>query len=353
MDYMQEIAANNARIAELKAELSQLKGQPALGSNELDYMLAAQRARSGDMSGVQYHLNKPEERDRMAKMMAMNASSLTNDAEYQYSTLQDKVAQAEEELAYTPKNNRAAVQQANRNLRQAQINLKMFERKNPNLVRMHWNWRDSAERELGPATVYEPPAGASENTVEGLKARIFDNTYVDPGSGKTFLKNDADPYEIYNYGMGITGAMEDPVVRDLLAQVKSLKTMGDSVTSPTLENLKVFLKNSEYTSNSGRLKGNAEKKRAIELYNALSDAEKNTEEAQKVKRLINSKTQAQVDRDIKDMRAEGLRLLNHVDGTLYDMIMAGTRDKFRDQWGRMWTRGDDGNWSTPNWTKKL
>ena len=355
MDYSAEIAANNARINELKAELAQLKAQPVLGTNAMDYQLAAQRAKYGDMSGAQYHLNKPEERDRLAKMMNMNSSSLNSDIEYQYATLQDKVAQAEETLAYTPKSNTAAVQQAKRNLRQAQINQKMFERKHPSLVKMHWNWRNEAEKELD-AQQPEVLPQVSENTIEGLKALMAQNSYTDPGSGNVYWNNEANPFEIYNYGKNITGAMENQEVRDLLNTIKLRQTMAQSVNTPTMSNLKVFLTDPTKTSKSGRLIDEKQKAEAQALWNSMSDAEKRTEDGQKLKRLIDGKTQARVNREIKEMREEGEALLRRVQPKSQaeaDLIRMGALDNFTDEWGRKWTRDKSGYWSTPNWTKKL
>lgn len=355
MDYTAEIAANNARINELKMELAQLKGQPVLGSNALDYQLAAQRAKYGDMAGAQYHLNKPEERDRLTKMMNMNSSSFSNDLEYQYSALQDKVQEAEDELAWAPKQNTEAVKNAQRKKRAAEINLKMFEKKHPALVQMHWRWRNDAEKELAnaPAAAQNEP---STNTIEGLNALIAKNSYTDPGSGQVFWNDDADPFELYSYGMGITNAMESPEVRAQLNLIKSRQKMKQAVESPTMGNLKVFLSKPEKTSKNGRLKGDAEKKEAKALWDSLSDAEKNTEDAQKLKRLIDGKTQAQVDKEIKDMRKEGLELLKRVQpksAAEAALIKGGMLNEFLDEWNRKWTRDASGNWSTPNWEKKL
>lgn len=355
MDYTAEIAANNARITELKAELARLKGQPVLGTNEMDYRLAAQRAKYGDMPAAQYHLNKPEERDRLAKMMSMNSSSLSNDLEYQYSALQDKVQEAEDELAWAPKKNTEAVKNAERKKRAAEINLKMFEKKHPALVKMHWRWRNDAEKELS-AVPQDERRAPSANTIEGLNALIAKNSYTDPGSGQVFWNDDADPYALYAYGMGIDNAMESPEVRAQLDLIKSRQKMKQSVEAPTMGNLKVFLSNPAKTSKSGRLKGAAEKKEAQALWDSLSDAEKNTEDAQKLKRLIDGKTQARVNQDIKDMHKEGRELLKRVQPKSKaeaELIEKGLLNEFLDEWNRKWTRDASGEWSTPKWTKKL
>ena len=352
MDYMEEIAANNARIAELKAELSRLGSTPQPGSDALDYALAANRAEYGDISGAQWHLSKPAERTRLEKLARINE---TADKESDYASLQDKVQQAEDELAWTPPKNTAAVKNAERKLRDAQVKLKIFEQRNPNLAAMHWNWRRNAEKELAstPVPGQQP---ASQNTIEGLKAMIAENSYTDPGSGQVFWKDTADPYSIYAYGSGITNAMESPEVREQLDLVKQRQKMQQAVEAPTMNNLKVFLAKPEKTTASGRLRTPADKAEAKELYNSLSAAEKESEEGQKLKRLIDRKTQTQVDKDTADMRAEGLALLKRVppkSAAEADLIKRGEVNEFMDEWNRVWKRDAKGNWSTPNWIKRL
>lgn len=354
MDYSQEIAANNARINELKMELARLKGQPVLGTNEMDYQLAAQRARNGDMATAQYHLNKPEERDRLTKMMSMGGSSLSNDLEYQYSTWQDKLSEAQDELAWTPAENTAAVKNAERKVKEARIRLKMFERKYPNLVKMHWNWKQSAEKELAAEDAKGNNAqGRSTNTVQGFRALIDQNSYTDPGSGKVFWKDDADPFEIYNYGTGITNAMESAEVRDLLNTVKSRRNMQQSVEDPTMSNLRVFMKDPAHTTKNGTLKKASDREQARKMWDDLSGAERRSEEGQALKRAIDGKTQEEIDAYLLSMRKEGETLLGRVGGDLRDLIASGKKDSFIDEWNRVWKRDARGNWSTPGWKRKL
>lgn len=58
----QQIAANNARIAQLKQELSKIMSGMAKSADEFDRMLAANRANVGDLANAQTHLGRIEAR---------------------------------------------------------------------------------------------------------------------------------------------------------------------------------------------------------------------------------------------------------------------------------------------------
>lgn len=61
-DLEAELAANTAKIAELKRELAQIQGGDRLAADELDMKLAANRARIGDMANSIYHQGRPDQR---------------------------------------------------------------------------------------------------------------------------------------------------------------------------------------------------------------------------------------------------------------------------------------------------
>lgn len=90
----QRIAANNARIAQLKAQLAQMSND-----DNLDKALAANRARVGDMSGALSHLNRIDNRksamDEKARQKRLENEDIIKqirnlDAMYEYGGLTDQ-----------------------------------------------------------------------------------------------------------------------------------------------------------------------------------------------------------------------------------------------------------------------
>lgn len=89
----QRIAANNARIAQLKAQLAQMSND-----DNLDKALAANRAKVGDMSGALSHLNRIDNRksamDEKARQKRLENEDIIKqirnlDAMYEYGGLTD------------------------------------------------------------------------------------------------------------------------------------------------------------------------------------------------------------------------------------------------------------------------
>lgn len=89
----QRIAANNARIAQLKAQLAQMSND-----DSLDKALAANRAKVGDMSGALSHLNRIDNRksamDERARQKRLENEDIIKqirnlDAMYEYGGLTD------------------------------------------------------------------------------------------------------------------------------------------------------------------------------------------------------------------------------------------------------------------------
>lgn len=299
MDYSQEIEANNARIAELRAELAKLQGQPAMGTDAMDYALAANRAEYGDISGAQYHLNKPEERARMAKLYDAYGNG-SNDKETTYATLQDNVIEAEQELALTPKKNTALVAAAQRKLQNAQLRLKMFENKNPNLVKMHWNWRGQAANEIGNAL---PAEQAPAATIEGGNALMSDLLYTGP-DGNVYLKDGADINPVKDYFKKIPYWWENEQIRKNLKYMDDLKTNAQAAAAPTVENNTVWMldeskyKNGLWNSAEDRAEG---KKR----YAAMSDTEKMSPKGMELKNALNHMTRPEYNEKMRKMNKEG------------------------------------------------
>ena len=346
MDYTEEIAANNARIAELKAELAKLENVPTMGSDAMDYALAANRADYGDLSGAQYHLNKPEERARLAKLYELNGGSFNNDLETQYVTLQDNLLEAQRNKALTPKENKALVAQAEREEKTAKVRLKMFERKHPNLTKMHWKWRDDAGKELGfnGNTYMADAAPAGTNTIQAAKQLIFDNTFRDVGSGLEFWNEGADPYAIYAYLDKIPGGDENEEVRQLKDIVKKRQFMKEKVNADTLENLGVAMKDPSVTNKYGRIKTRKIADEQLEKWNKLSDAEKRSEAGQEMLRKIQAETQDERNVRLAKMDKEGREAARQhfgEDKKGYEMFMSG-KDKSFNHNGTTWYMSENG-----------
>ena len=340
MDYTQEIEANNAKIAELKAELAKLQGAPTMGTDAMDYALAANRAEYGDISGAQYHLNKPEERARMAKLYETYGNG-SSDKETQYATLQDNVIEAEQELALTPKTNTALVAAGQRKLQNAKLRLAMFEKKNPNLIKMHWNWRGQAENGLGNVnTVEQAPAA----TIEGGNAKMGDLLETGP-DGNVYLKDGADITPVTDYFKQIPYWWENEQIRKNLKYLNELKTNAQAAAAPTASNNTVWMldeskyKNGLWNSAADRAEG---KKR----YEAMSDTEKMSKEGVAIKNALNHMTKQEYNEKMRKMDEEGWRKAGEVLTSLDLKLLKEQKIKeFVDKDGVKWTINTKGKLS--------
>lgn len=307
MDYTEEIAANNARIAELKAELAKLENVPAMGSDAMDYALAANRADYGDLSGAQYHLNKPEERARMAKLYEMNGSSFNNDKETQYATLQDNVIEAEQELALGQSSkNTAIIRAAERKLQNAQLRLAMFEKKNPNLVKMHWNWRGEAQKDLGPSLSMQQ---SPENSIEGVNFKM--GQLLQTGTdGNVYLKEGADVNGVIDDYKKIPYWWENEEIRKNIKYLNELKTPTGAAAAPTAKNIAIR-KLDESVFKDDLWKDSATRDEFKKMYDAMSVEDKNSEEGAKIKNSLNKRTRQENQQWLADMDAEARWLLGN------------------------------------------
>ena len=326
MDYTEEIAANNARIAELKAELAKLENVPAMGSDAMDYALAANRADYGDLSGAQYHLNKPEERARLSKLYEMNGGSFNNDLETQYVTLQDNLLEAQRNKALTPKENTALVAQADREEKAAALRLKMFERKHPNLAKMHWKWRDDAAKELGfNSNIYLN--NTPENTIQGFYDIVNQNSYTDGGTGKTFWNDNADIPRIMAYLNGIPNWREYPQVRDYVDNILALRQkMSGAVGARTSENLKNLMNNPEYMNKGGYPKSREKQKELLDFYNGMSEADRNAN--QDLLNKIKAKSEDVRKEEAQAIDREARDELRKMSGRIQAEIANGRKSEF-------------------------
>lgn len=347
MDYSQEIEANNARIAELRAELAKLQGQPAMGTDAMDYALAANRAEFGDISGAQYHLNKPEERARMFKLYETYGND--KDDESTYMTLQDDLLEAKRDLAMVPQKNTAMYQRQQDIVKAKEARLKLFERKHPNLVQMHWNWRgQGGDSKFSTMT----GAPANENPAAGNIGKLFEMVYAnqvqDPGSGKVFWKEGFDPQAIYDYAATIPGASEDEGIQKYLAELKLRQTMANAIAAETLENLGVFVAKPDVTNKYNRITTRAKANEALAKWDKLSDAEKNSKEGQDMLRKLKAETQDERNVRLSKMNKEGWKkaqekFIDDVQG--YERLKNGKDKSFVDKDGITWYRDDNGRLS--------
>lgn len=343
MDYTEEIAANNARIAELKAELAKLESAPTMGSDAMDYALAANRADYGDLSGAQYHLNKPEERARLAKLTELNNGT---DKETQYATLQDNVIEAEQELALGQSSkNTAIIRAAQRKLQNAQLRLAMFEKKNPNLVKMHWNWRGEAQKNLGPSFATQQ---APENSIEGVNF-LMGQLLQTGTDGNVYLKEGADVGPVIDEYKKIPYWWENEEIRKHIKYLNELKTPTAAAAAPTAKNI-ATRKLDESVFKGGLWKDADTRAEFKKMYDAMSVEDKNSPEGMEIKNALNKWDRQEYAQWKKDMHAEGKKQFEELPSGKQDL--AKRDKKFTGNGGREWTL-KDGEWETDSkWRKK-
>lgn len=307
MDYQEEIQANNAKIAELKAELAKLESAPAMGSDALDYALAANRAQYGDISGAQWHLGKPEERARMEKLANITSSG---DKESDYATLQDNVIEAEQELALGQSSkNTALIKAAQRKLENAKVRLAMFERKNPNLVKMHWNWRNSAKTGSPFLAEQNTAPEAPVASVEGGNA-LLEDMLMTGTDGKVYLKEGADINPVLDYYKKIPYWYENPEVRKQIKFLNELKTPTGAAKAPTATNIQIR-KLDEDVFKNGLWKDDATRDEFAKMYEAMSTEDKNSKEGMEIKNALTKWTKPEYNQWLNDMDAEARWLLGN------------------------------------------
>lgn len=265
MTAQEEIAQNNARIAELKQKLATLEGSTS--GNALDMRLAANRARIGDMGNAQQHLGRIETRNQWEQTkLAAEKQRLANrisDAEYQYAQLDSAVRTAMTELAYADPRNTRAIKQLKDNLRAAEEKRDAFVQKNPFL---------GTRVNVGTRTVTkEPVDGSSEYTIEGDKA-LYDSMTYQGKDGKTYWKDDVDPEKYWEYHDHVN-ASENEDFRSQGRTARATQTMKQNVTDNTADNLDKYLKSIDNRRN-GKFTSNDAKAKAKEMWDALDEQQK-------------------------------------------------------------------------------
>lgn len=259
----EEIAQNNARIAQLKQRLAELENSTS--GNALDMRLAANRARIGDFGNAQSHLGRIETRNQWEQTkLAAEKQRLANrisDAEYQYAQLDSAVRTAKTELAYADPTNTKAIKQLKDNLRAAEDKRDAFLAKNPFL----------GSRVSTPAKRESVEDDSPEYTVEGAKA-LYDSMTYQGKDGKTYWKDDADPEKYWEYHDRVK-ASENEGFRAQGRTARATQTMKQNVTDNTADNLDKYLKSIDNLRN-GKFTSNASKARAKEMWEALDDQQK-------------------------------------------------------------------------------
>lgn len=263
MTAQEEIAQNNARIAELKQKLVTLEGSTA--GNSLDMRLAANRARIGDMGNAQQHLGRIETRNQWEQTKALQqklqAANRISDAEYQYAQLDSAVRTAMTELAYADPNNTRAIKQLKDNLRAAEEKRDAFVKKNPFL----------GSRVTTTVTSAPVDEGSPEYTIEGAKA-LYDSMTYQGKDGKTYWKDDADPEKYWEYHDRVK-ASENEDFRAQGRTARATQTMKQNVTDNTADNLDKYLKSIDNIRN-GKFTSNDSKKKAMDMWDALDEQQK-------------------------------------------------------------------------------
>lgn len=344
MDYAQEIAQNNARIAELQEKLQAIKSRNSMGTDEMDYQLAAQRASYGDMPGAQYHLNKPDERKRMEQLRIASEGAFASDTEYQYAKLKDAVEQAEDDFALVPPENTRVYNRMKQKLENAKLNLKIFEKRNPNLTKMHWNW---ANQVGGTSAENQQPPQAPVPTIQGGKAQIDDLIMVGQ-DGNVYLKEGADIEPVIDYFKKIPYWYENEDARKTIQYLKGLKTPKAAANAPTVANAEIFKLDPDKFSGNLWVDSNA-REEAQARYDALPIEQKNTKEGMAFKAALNKWTKAEFAQWKKEMHAEGKKQFDSLPSGMQDLAKA--EKKFNKD-GREWTM-KDGEWETDSkWRKK-
>lgn len=264
MTAQEEIAQNNARIAELKQKLATLEGSTT--GNALDLRLAANRARVGDLANAQQHLGRIETRNQWEQQKALQqklaAANRISDAEYQYAQLDSAVRTAMTELAYADPSNTRAIKQLKDNLRAAEEKRDAFVKKNQFL----------GSRVTTTTTRAPEDDNSPEYTIEGEKSLYDSMTYPSKDGKLVFWKDDADPEKYWDYRERVN-AGENEAWREQGRKARATQKMGQNVTDNTADNLGKYLKSIDNLRN-GKFTSNDAKSKANEMWDALDEQQK-------------------------------------------------------------------------------
>ena len=324
----EEIAQNNARIAQLKQRLAELENSTS--GNALDMRLAANRARIGDFGNAQSHLGRIETRNQWEQTKALQqklqAANRISDAEYQYAQLDSAVRTAKTELAYADPSNTKAIKQLKDNLRAAEDKRDAFLAKNPFLVaRVHVGSKREHEDDNSP-----------EYTVEGAKA-LYDSMTYQGKDGKTYWKDDADPEKYWEYHDRVK-ASENEDFRAQGRTARATQTMKQNVTDNTADNLDKYLKSIDNLRN-GKFTSNASKKKAKEMWEALDEQQKRDNPELK-KKIFDTPSREEYAAWVKKAKSAGKDAYDSLPGD--ERLIADADGEFKKN-GRIFKRKENSN----------
>lgn len=247
-----ELVANEAKIAELRSELQQIVAGGKLSADERDRMLAANRAKIGDLANSIYHQGRPEQR-RMIDIREKETK------QYQVNDLQIK----NQQLAYAY---RFAKDTQTRKDIEYQIEANNNKIKSLGGSPISLNFSDDA----GNSTVAkETPAQLEQAMKNALTVGADKNQY---------LREDADLVDL-----GIRLAQVDPTgenaaLQDLYRELKQRQKWSDYIGADSEENfLKLIAKN--FNAGKGMYNDPLAKSQVDDFYNRMKYRSKAVEEA--------------------------------------------------------------------------
>ena len=283
----------------------------------------------------------------MEKLANINSSG---DKESDYATLQDNVIEAEQELALGQSSkNTALIRAAQRKLENAKVRLAMFERKNPNLVKMHWNWRNSTKTGSPLLAGQQMAQEAPVASVEGGNA-LLEDMLMTGTDGKVYLKEGADINPVIDYYKKIPYWYENPEVRKQIKYLNELKTPTAATEAPTAANIQIR-KLDESAFKNNLWKDAKTRDEFAKMYEDMSTEDKNSKEGMEIKNALSRWTKPEYNQWLNDQDAEARWLLGHV-LTQSEMDLAKADGKFSVN-GWTWEL-KNGKWkeASGKWRKK-
>lgn len=327
---LQELKANEARIAELETKLSSLESGMRSTADSFDMKMAENRARQGDFSNSMWHWARPDQRKQQE-------SNRIKEVEFQISDIDNQISKLRLAKSYE-NNNRAAADEYDRAIDALESKKAMLMKKagiNPgfsfNFVNYGKNGNDD--------TKYKQEVLARYNA-----------SLMTGADGKTYLKPDADRASLLADLKKIPHWSEDPTIMEIVRKVEESRNVDESVSANTYENLKNFVNNPKNYS-KGVWLGNArdEFNRLVSLLPKEERAKAN----ELVKKFGKKMTETEYAKYLEDMDKAGREVLASLPkGGVKEQVDNGYTNKFTDtRTGLEWVKGQDGKWSAKGWKR--
>lgn len=262
--FEEEIKANDAKIAELKRQIKEIQASE-LSDDELDYRLAANRARRGNRGAVEFHLGRPETR-RTAAVNRMN------DLQYKLDDIEGKLRYAKVQRVYSNDNPEAAAV--------LDEEIQTLENKRQTLLKQ-MGITEPEQKETPKDTKKESGDGDDVRYKSQVKASIKEKIYKGK-DGKWYLNDGEDRDALRDEIQKVPNWKDDEELQDILNDLDTMQTVPESIADNNLKNLKVFIANPDNTK--GNLWVDGKRAEFNRLWNALSPEEQNTAEAQEILR---------------------------------------------------------------------